>query len=33
VDINSAAGREQGITDEQLADLVIFESSAHFDAL
>jgi alkylhydroperoxidase family enzyme len=33
VDINSAVGREQGITDEQLAELASFESSAHFDAL
>ena len=33
MDINSAVGREQGITDEQLAELASFESSAHFDAL
>jgi alkylhydroperoxidase family enzyme len=30
VDINSAVGREQGITDEQLAELAAFESSARF---
>lgn len=33
MDINSAVGREQGITDSQLADLASFENSAHFDAL
>jgi len=33
VDINSAVGREQGITDEQLATLASFESSTHFNAL
>jgi alkylhydroperoxidase family enzyme len=33
VDINSAVGREQGITDEQLAELATFENSARFDAL
>lgn len=33
MDINSAVGREQGITDEQLADLASFESSVHFNAL
>jgi len=33
VDINSAVGREQGITDAQLADLATFEKSAHFSAL
>jgi alkylhydroperoxidase family enzyme len=33
VDINSAVGREQGITDQQLAELASFESSPHFDAL
>lgn len=32
MDINSAVGREQGITDEQLAELAGFESSARFDA-
>jgi len=31
VDINSAVGRESGITDEQLADLAAFEKSPHFD--
>jgi alkylhydroperoxidase family enzyme len=33
VDINSAVGREQGITDAQLADLAAFEKSANFNAL
>jgi alkylhydroperoxidase family enzyme len=33
VDINSAVGREQGITDEQLAELASFENSTHFNAL
>jgi alkylhydroperoxidase family enzyme len=33
VDINSAVGREQGITDQQLAELASFESSAHFNPL
>jgi alkylhydroperoxidase family enzyme len=33
VDINSAVGREQGITDEQLAGLASFESSPRFNAL
>ena len=33
MDINSAVGREQGITDAQLADLETFEKSAHFNAL
>ncbi len=33
MDINSAVGREQGITDEQLAALASFEGSAHFNAL
>jgi alkylhydroperoxidase family enzyme len=32
VDINSAVGREQGISDPQLAALANFESSAHFNA-
>jgi alkylhydroperoxidase family enzyme len=32
VDINAAVGREQGITDEQLAELAEFERSAKFDA-
>jgi alkylhydroperoxidase family enzyme len=31
VDINSAVGREQGITDDQLADLAKFEQSAKFE--
>jgi alkylhydroperoxidase family enzyme len=31
VDINSAVGRETGVTDEQLADLAAFETSPHFD--
>jgi alkylhydroperoxidase family enzyme len=31
VDINSAGGREAGITDAQLEDLASFESSPHFD--
>jgi alkylhydroperoxidase family enzyme len=33
VDINSAVGREQGLTDEQLAALASFENSEHFSAL
>ena len=33
MDINSAVGRAQGITDEQLAELASFESSAQFNAL
>jgi len=33
VDINSAVGREQGITNEQLATLASFESSTHFNPL
>ncbi|HVB81095.1 MAG TPA: hypothetical protein VNE82_14245 [Candidatus Binataceae bacterium] len=33
MDINSAVGREQGITDEQLAELASFEGSAQFNAL
>ena len=32
MDINSAVGREQGITEQQLADLAEFERSANFDA-
>jgi alkylhydroperoxidase family enzyme len=32
VDINSAVGREQGITDQQLAELAEFEQSANLDA-
>ncbi len=31
MDINSAVGRQQGITDEQLADLESFARSPHFD--
>jgi len=31
VDINSAVGRNAGITDEQLTDLATFETSPHFD--
>jgi alkylhydroperoxidase family enzyme len=31
VDINSAGGREAGISDAQLEDLASFEASAHFD--
>jgi len=31
VDINSAVGREAGITDAQLEDLAAFETSPHFD--
>jgi alkylhydroperoxidase family enzyme len=31
VDINSAVGRAQGITDDQLAELHTFERSAFFD--
>jgi alkylhydroperoxidase family enzyme len=31
VDINSAGGRDAGITDAQLEDLAKFESSANFD--
>jgi alkylhydroperoxidase family enzyme len=30
-DINSAVGRKVGVTDEQLQDLAIFETSPHFD--
>ena len=33
MDINSAVGREQGISDEQLAALASFENSSHFNAL
>ena len=32
MDINSAVGREQGISEEQLSDLADFERSAKFDA-
>jgi alkylhydroperoxidase family enzyme len=31
VDINSAGGRDAGISDAQLEDLASFEVSAHFD--
>jgi alkylhydroperoxidase family enzyme len=31
VDINSAVGRDAGITDQQLEALSSFEASAHFD--
>jgi alkylhydroperoxidase family enzyme len=31
VDINSAVGRDAGITDKQLTDLATFETSPHFD--
>jgi alkylhydroperoxidase family enzyme len=31
VDINSAVGRNAGISDEQLEDLAVFENSPHFD--
>jgi alkylhydroperoxidase family enzyme len=31
VDINSAVGRETGISDEQLSDIAAFEDSRHFD--
>jgi alkylhydroperoxidase family enzyme len=31
VDINSAGGRDAGITDAQLEDLASFEASANFD--
>jgi alkylhydroperoxidase family enzyme len=31
VDINSAGGRETGITDAQLEDLASFETSSNFD--
>jgi alkylhydroperoxidase family enzyme len=31
VDINSAVGRDEGISDEQLEDLAAFETSSHFD--
>jgi alkylhydroperoxidase family enzyme len=31
VDINSAVGRDAGISDEQLQDIAVFESSPHFD--
>ena len=31
MDINSAVGREAGVSDEQLADIAAFETSQHFD--
>jgi alkylhydroperoxidase family enzyme len=31
VDINSAVGRDAGITDAQLEELATFETSPHFD--
>jgi alkylhydroperoxidase family enzyme len=31
VDINSAVGRDAGITDAQLEELAAFETSPHFD--
>jgi alkylhydroperoxidase family enzyme len=31
VDINSAGGRDAGITDAQLEDLASFDASTHFD--
>ena len=31
MDINSAVGRDAGITDEQLGELAGFETSPHFD--
>ena len=31
MDINSAVGRETGISEEQLTDLAVFETSPHFD--
>jgi alkylhydroperoxidase family enzyme len=31
VDINSAVGRKVGISDEQLEDIAVFETSRHFD--
>ena len=31
MDINSAVGRDAGITDEQLETLAAFETSPHFD--
>jgi alkylhydroperoxidase family enzyme len=30
--MNSAVGRTQGVSDEQLADLGVFDQSPHFDA-
>ena len=31
MDINSAVGRDAGITDDQLESLATFETSPHFD--
>jgi alkylhydroperoxidase family enzyme len=31
VDINSAVGRDAGVSDEQLEDIAVFETSQHFD--
>jgi alkylhydroperoxidase family enzyme len=31
VDINSAVGRDAGISDEQLRDIAVFETSRYFD--
>jgi alkylhydroperoxidase family enzyme len=31
VDINTAVGRDAGISDEQLQDIAVFETSGHFD--
>ena len=31
MDINSAVGRDAGISDEQLQDVAVFENSPHFD--
>ena len=31
MDINSAVGRDAGISDEQLEDIAVFETSRHFD--
>jgi alkylhydroperoxidase family enzyme len=31
VDINSAVGRDAGISDEQLGEIAAFETSRHFD--
>jgi alkylhydroperoxidase family enzyme len=31
VDINSAVGRDAGISDEQLDDIAVFETSRYFD--
>jgi alkylhydroperoxidase family enzyme len=31
VDINSAVGRDAGVSDEQLQDIAVFDTSRHFD--